>query len=219
MRLESSKRRWPWQPPKAAPDKALRLEGKLCILRAKRLEDAEQDYSWRTDPELAALDASVPLTISLNEFMRYHRDEVEVPSPWSVRMGIDALDGRHIGNCMYYDIDPERRQAEVGIMIGDRGYWGRGYGVDALRTLLRHIFTETPLDHIYLHTLVGNERAQRAFTRAGFKPVVKLRRDGYDFLKMEVWREEWERQEQAAGGQDARRNSNGAAPTQDQATQ
>ncbi|MBI4306403.1 MAG: GNAT family N-acetyltransferase [Chloroflexi bacterium] len=169
----------------------LRLEGKLTVLRAKRPEDADADYAWRVDPELAALDATSPLRMSLKDYVRYFRDELEYPSPWSVRLAIDTNDGVHIGNCMYYDINDQEKQAEIGIMIGDRRYWDRGYGTDALMALLGHVFTETPLERIYLHTLDYNARAQKAFRRVGFRDVGLVRRDGHNFLLMEVRREEW----------------------------
>ncbi len=191
MKLASSKKQWPWQKPRPSDRKTAVAQSQLVILRPKRLEDAEQDYAWRTDPELAALDATVPLLVTYREYYRYQRDDMEYPSPWSVRMGVDTLEGRHIGNCMYYDIDPDRKQCEMGIMIGDRDYWGRGYGTDAVTALLRHIFAETPIERVYLHTLAGNVRAQKAFARSGLKQVGDVRRDGYDFLKMEAWRDEW----------------------------
>jgi RimJ/RimL family protein N-acetyltransferase len=169
----------------------LRLEGRLTVLRPKRPTDAEADYAWRIDPELAALDATSPLRMSLREYVRYFRDELEYPSPWSVRFAIETRDGAHIGNCMYYDINDEERQTEIGIMIGDRRYWDRGYGSDALRTLLHHIFTGTPLERVYLHTLDHNVRAQRAFRRVGFRDIKSVRREGHSFLLMEVLRDEW----------------------------
>jgi len=45
------------------------LRGARIILREKRLEDAEQDYIWRSDPELARLDAAYPLTMSYDRFL------------------------------------------------------------------------------------------------------------------------------------------------------
>ena len=53
----------------------LRLVGDLTVLRSKVMEDAEADYSWRIDPELASLDATRPVTLSLKEYLRYHRDD------------------------------------------------------------------------------------------------------------------------------------------------
>jgi len=170
----------------------LRLVGELTILRSKSMDDAEADYSWRIDPELASLDATRPVTLSFTEYLCYHRDDVSYPSPWSVRMAIDTLDGRHIGNCMYYDINNEKSQCELGIMIGDQDYWSKGYGTDVVKIALERIFTATELDRVYLHTLTHNFRAQKSFAKAGFVPVREVKRDGYEFVQMEICRKEWE---------------------------
>jgi len=166
----------------------LRLVGELTVLRSKVMDDAEADYSWRIDPELASLDATRPVTLSLKEYLRYHRDDVRYPSPWSVRMAIDTHDGKHIGNCMYYDIDAEKSQCELGIMIGDRNYWSKGYGTDVVKTAVAHIFHTTELERVYLHTLTNNYRAQKSFRKAGFIPICEKQRDGYEFVFMEIRR-------------------------------
>ena len=170
----------------------LRLVGDLTVLRSKVMEDAEADYSWRIDPELASLDATRPVTLSLKEYLRYHRDDVRYPSPWSVRMAIDTHDGKHIGNCMYYDIDAEKSQCELGIMIGDRNYWSKGYGTDVVKTAVAHIFQTTELERVYLHTLTNNYRAQKSFRKAGFIPICEKQRDGYEFVFMEIRRTIWD---------------------------
>ena len=191
MKQESWRRLLPWSRTDRPAARCLRLKGRLTVLRDKRREDAEADYRWRVDPELAALDATTPIRLTLDEYNRYFFDELEYPSPWSVRLAIDTLDGRHIGNIMYYDIVHRKRQAELGVMVGDRGYWDRGCGSDAVQSLLLHVFRDTELDRIYLHTLVSNERAQTAFRKCGFDEVRPVRRDGNDFTLMEVWREPW----------------------------
>ena len=58
-----------------------------------------------------------------------------------------------------------------------------------MRALLRYIFAETDLNRVFLNTLRWNERAQRAFERAGFGVCGRDRRDGYDFIVMEALRE------------------------------
>jgi RimJ/RimL family protein N-acetyltransferase len=178
--------------------RSVRIDAGEVVLRPKLVEDAERDYAWRTDPELSALDATRPINLTFREYVRYYRDEIEFPSPWSVRFAIEDGEGRHIGNCMYYDINWDRREAELGIMIGDKSYWSRGYGTLAVKALVDHVFSSENLDRVYLHTLSDNFRAQRAFSKAGFQPVRRVRREGYEFINMELWREEWERQKQAA---------------------
>ncbi len=162
------------------------------VLRPKHMDDVPADFSWRIDPVLADLDATRPINLSIREYGRYQHDELQFPSPWSVRLAIDtARDARHIGNCMYYDIDFEKLQAELGIMIGERSYWGKGYGEDAVRTLILHIFTDTPIKLVYLHTLYRNVRAQKCFIKSGFSLTSEVRRDGHHFVRMEILRSDW----------------------------
>lgn len=195
MRRESWKKLWPFLKDPATDGRNIRIVGEKVVLRSKRMDDAEADYRWRVDPELATLDATRPITITLKEYMRYHRDDLQFPSPRSVRLAVDTLDGTHIGNCMYYDIDTELSQAEFGIMIGDSEYWNDGYGTDAVKTMLRLIFTTTWLTRVYLHTLSSNARAQQAFTKAGFEADREVRKDGFDFLRMNITRDRWEKLE------------------------
>ncbi|MCI0440404.1 MAG: GNAT family N-acetyltransferase, partial [Chloroflexi bacterium] len=93
------------------------LKGEKVVLREKRIEDAAEDYVWRTDEELSRLDATRPLNMSYGEFVRYSREELEYPSARSMRFAIDTHDGKHIGNCMFYDLDRRSGEAELGIMI------------------------------------------------------------------------------------------------------
>ncbi len=213
MKPESWKKLWPWQRNKPRVQNIERIDGELVILRAKRMEDVPADYTWRTDPELSHLDATRPINLTMREYGRFQQDELQFPSPWSVRLAIDTRNGQHIGNCMYYDIDFNQGKAELGIMIGDRDHWSQGYGEDAVRTLLRHIFTDTPITLVYLHTLTKNLRAQRCFTKAGFRPVGEARRDGYDFVKMEILRSDW-----AADNLDALHDEHAANPNAQRAS-
>ena len=165
------------------------IEGTKVVLRQKRIEDAFHDYQWRIDPELSKLDATFPLRIRYKEFVRFSLDEIEYPGRRSKRLAIDTKDGVHIGNCMYYDLDERRGQTELGIMIGDRDYWNGGYGTDAVVTLAEHIFkTISSINKIYLHTLDWNDRARKSFAKAGFVEVREVKRDGQNFVLMEMVR-------------------------------
>ena len=167
------------------------LRGAKVVLREKRPEDAENDYIWRSDPELARLDAALPLTMSFDRYMKLFEDQLKYPTPGSHHFATDTIDGKYIGNCMYYDLDSVNMEAELGIVIGDRDYWSNSYGYDAVVTLLDHMFTARKLKRVYLHTLEWNQRAKRCFSKSGFKPVKMVRRMGQDFILMEVLRDDW----------------------------
>ena len=167
------------------------LRGARVVLRDKRPGDAENDYRWRSDPELARLDAAIPLTMSFERYLKLFEDQMKYPTPGSHHYSIETLDGLFIGNCMYYDLDTVNREAELGIVIGDRDYWSDGYGYDAVTTLLDHMFTVRDLKRVYLHTLEWNNRAQKSFSKSGFNPVRPVRRMAHDFILMDVLRDDW----------------------------
>ncbi len=168
------------------------VKGKRVILREKHVSDIADDYQWRTDPELAELDATRPLQMSYSDFERYSIEELNYPATRSKRLAVDTICGSHIGNVMFYDIDLRSGEAELGIMIGDKDYWSQGYGTETVGLLLDHMFQEYPFNRVYLHTLSWNHRAQKSFHKSGFKDVKPVRRGGLDFIQMEIWRHEWD---------------------------
>ncbi|MFA7296488.1 MAG: GNAT family N-acetyltransferase [Dehalococcoidia bacterium] len=168
------------------------VTGRLVRLREKTLDDAPRDYEWRKDPELAEYDAARPITMPYRNFLATLTDDLSYPSSYRRTFAVEDIEtGRHIGNVMYYGYDPMLQEAELGITIGDREYWSRGYGTDTVGSMLRYLFEDRGLRRVYLHTLSWNYRAQTAFGRAGFRRTRHVRRDGYEFEQMEIRREDW----------------------------
>jgi RimJ/RimL family protein N-acetyltransferase len=161
------------------------------MLRPKRLEDAWDDYTWRVDGGLAAMDAAAPLRQSFEQFLRHYKDELHHHSPWSQRYSITTLDEKHIGNCMSYDINVSFGEAELGIMIGDRDYWNQSYGYDSMIALVDHMFTSTSLCRLYVHTLEWNKRARRCFEKCGFTLRGIENRSSKSFALMDIFRNQW----------------------------
>ena len=170
------------------------INGSKVIVCHKSLADAPDDYAWQTDPELAHLTATQPLTTSFPNYLLNYASQLRNRQPIKHQFAIQTIDGKHIGNCAYYGINDNNGDVEIGIMIGNRNYWDKGYGVDAVTNLLELIFRETRLNRIYLKTLVDNARAQKCFTRCGFTPCGHLKRDGYNFILMELNRRQWHQQ-------------------------
>jgi RimJ/RimL family protein N-acetyltransferase len=172
--------------------------GVQVVLREKALGDAEQDYEWRRDPELATFDAARPYNGSLRDYTSIFSDELRYPSPYRKTIAVEDHEGRHIGNVMYYNADFHRKEAEIGVTIGLREYWAKGYGTDLLRTFVRYLFESLSLDRIYLKTLDWNLRAQRCFEKAGFTRYGTSRRGEYNFILMDIRRSEYNSDKHAA---------------------
>ena len=165
------------------------IKGKKVVLREKRLEDAWQDYTWKIDPELARLDATLPLDVPFSTYLLTYAEELDRRIDGKGRVfAVETLEGKLIGNCCYYNLEWDRREAEVGILIGDASYWDAGYGTDAVKTLVDHVFREESVRKIYLHTLVWNTRAQKCFEKCGFVACRRVAKSGYDFIVMEMKR-------------------------------
>jgi RimJ/RimL family protein N-acetyltransferase len=106
-------------------------------------------------------------------------------------------DGKYIGGCGLNSIDWKNSVAVVGIFIGDKNYWGKGYGTDAMEVLLKFIFGQMNIHKVKLNVFSYNERAIKSYKKCGFKVEGVMRqeifRDGryYDEIIMGLLKEEY----------------------------
>jgi RimJ/RimL family protein N-acetyltransferase len=175
------------------------ISGNRVTLSPKNLSDAPRDYLWQKDAELMALNGSTPLTVSFIQYlMRYATGRQKSNARFlSIKI---ISDGRHIGNCAIYDTDRSRSETNIGIFIGERDYWGKGYGTDAVKTLSGYVFNEMDLRHINLKTLESNARALRCFDKCGFKVCGSLLQHGHSYIMMQLSYEEYVTREIAIMG-------------------
>ncbi|XUX00662.1 MAG: GNAT family N-acetyltransferase [Dehalogenimonas sp.] len=160
-------------------------------LRPKRLDDARQDYEWQTDPEFARLHAKEPLDVTFIEFKLEYAHVLKNVWPGRLHFAIETEEGVSIGDCACHNINHGGAVAEVGINIARKDYWGKGYGTAAMKHFVEYVFSCTGLKKLTLRTLEDNVRAQKSFSRAGFRPIETFDEDGHRFLRMEINREDW----------------------------
>ncbi len=104
----------------------------------------------------------------------------------------ERLTEKPIGNLSLRAIDWMNRHAEVGIIIGEEELWGKGYGTDAMLTILEIGFRWYGLHRIYLFVREDNERGRRSYEKCGFRVEGRQREaafaDGryYDFIQMSI---------------------------------
>jgi RimJ/RimL family protein N-acetyltransferase len=143
-------------------------EGEMVRLRAIEREDVDRYVRWLNDPGVTrTLSARYPLGREgereiLERFTRSasYRD---------VNFAIeDSETGEHIGAIGIGGTYYESRWGTLGIFIGEKDLWGKGYGFDALRTMLRFAFWEMNLLSVRLDVLDHNERAHDLYQRIGF---------------------------------------------------
>jgi len=105
----------------------------------------------------------------------------------------DIETNKYIGGCGIQNVNWLARVATVGIMIGDKDYWGKGYGTDAMKVLINFIFNDMNINKIRLGTFSFNERAIKSYEKCGFKVEGILKneifKDGkyYDEIIMSIF--------------------------------
>ena len=107
--------------------------------------------------------------------------------------------GTFIGDIGLYNIDRLGGTAEVGIGIGDRNYWGKGYGREAMSLIVDYGFRLQNLRRIWLEVHATNERAIRSYAAVGFVEEGRQREHAWvggqfvDIVLMGLLRSEWQR--------------------------
>lgn len=173
-----------------------KLTGPLCYLSPPAPEDAERWAAWEND-----LAVTLPLG-----------DEAYIPSaPEQVQAGIAAAlkdrahlfsivslaDDELVGRCLLFNVDLVNRSAMFGMLIGERAYWGRGFGADAGRLLLEYGFTLLNLHSIMLGVFSFNRRAVRLYQKLGFREVGRRRQarivgnQKFDVIFMDILADEF----------------------------
>ncbi len=174
------------------------IYGKRVRLRAVEREDVNKFHEWVNDPEVTrGLALYLPMSFSDEESWfnsLAKRDQREKPLAIETRKGkIWKL----IGNCGVFDLDPVNSSAELGILIGEKLEWNKGYGSEVMSLLVKHCFETLNLNRAFLRVYTENIRAVRSYEKAGFVLEGRLREAVYKFGKyddvliMSVLRSEW----------------------------
>jgi len=139
-------------------------------------EEIEQRYRWGLDEDLQYWSGSIPTAASLAAFRADVLRARHTREPRRDSFAILDDQGWLVGMVSYYNIVEERGQAELGIYIGERSVWSRGYGSAAITTLLGYLFRHTNLQVMYLSTYSTNERAQACYRKCGFQVTGTMRK-------------------------------------------
>jgi RimJ/RimL family protein N-acetyltransferase len=174
------------------------IYGGRVRLRATEREDVKKFHAWVNDPEVTKhLQLYLPMSMVdeenwFDEMTKGNQNEkslvVEVRNGESWKM---------IGNCGVFGIDPVNRLGEIGIMLGEKDEWNKGYGTETMLLLARHCFDTLNLHRVYLRVYAENLHARRTYEKAGFVEEGCLREAVYkhgsydDIIIMSILRSEW----------------------------
>lgn len=102
-----------------------------------------------------------------------------------------------IGGTGLFSISRTNRSAMTGISIYSPECWGKGFGQESMNILLSFAFQNLNLNRVELETFDFNKRAQKCYSKVGFRETGRRRKarfiDGkyHDSIIMDILEEEW----------------------------
>jgi RimJ/RimL family protein N-acetyltransferase len=154
------------------------IEGQKVRIRAIEKSDIDEILGWINDGE-----------VMKNLLMRYpvsrYQEEKWIERALDDAVGrnkvfaIETKEGEYLGGIGLHNINWENRNAEAGIVIGKKEHWNKGYGTDAMMTILDFAFNQMNLHRVYLRVYEYNARGIRSYEKCGFKQEGVLRDDRY----------------------------------------
>lgn len=149
------------------------LKGTNLTLRAVCREDLPHYIEWFSDPEVTRhLLWYLPLNMDF-ETQWYER---QLTDPTVLNFAIVLNDSsKHIGSIGLQKIDHKNQVAELGIAIGEKSEWGKGYCREAIKLLLAYGFEQLNLNRIFLRVFTENIAGKKCYEHCGFKLEGELR--------------------------------------------
>jgi RimJ/RimL family protein N-acetyltransferase len=165
-----------------------KMAGEKCYLSPIDMNDAEKYTAWMNDLEVTINLETYNSVINV-ESEKAFLETLSCEHNYSI---IDKETDELLGICGFRDIDLLNQTAEVGIFIGNKDYWGKGYGTEALSLLLDIGFKTLNLHNVQLRVNDYNKRAIRAYEKVGFmksgvrREAVYRNLERHDFIFMDI---------------------------------
>lgn len=137
------------------------------FLRKVTEQDVETYHQWRNDTDVMKNTSPELDIFTLAESEEFIRNISKSSNSKSYIISLKERD-KSIGMVSLINIDYKNQNAECIIDIGEKDYWGNGFGQEAMQLLINYSFLEMNLHKVYLRVFSFNERAIKLYERIGF---------------------------------------------------
>jgi RimJ/RimL family protein N-acetyltransferase len=157
-------------------------KGGRVVLRPLFVNDYLIITKWINDPKVTQfLSAYLP---AMEEDEKEWIERVRREMSKQVVVMI-LVDGVPIGTMGLHNIDHRQCTATSGALIGEKSYWGKGYGTEAKKLLLEYAFNTLNLRKVYSEVIAFNERSINYSLTCGYKEEARLKK--HYFAKGKCW--------------------------------
>ena len=174
------------------------LEGERIKLGPIKREYIEHYLKWFNNPEITQyLLMYLPMTRVMEEEWLENLKDQNNDVYFAILISKDIDTEKHIGNCGIHRIDWKNRVGCAGIVIGEKEYQGKGFGIEAMELLLRYGFNTLNLNRIELEVYDFNIRAIKSYEKLDFieegrkRQAVWINGRYHDQIIMAILKEEW----------------------------
>lgn len=144
------------------------VHGRRLELRPLVPEDVGEAYvRWLNDPETVRFTEARHCVHTL-EGVRAYVEACRTREGDHLLGIFEQAGGRHVGNIKIGPVDACHQCASVGLIIGEKARWGKGYATEAIALAARYAFTVLGLHKLTAGVIEGNEGSLRAFVKNGF---------------------------------------------------
>ncbi|MFQ3573777.1 MAG: GNAT family protein [Thermodesulfovibrionales bacterium] len=159
--------------------RAVFLEGKNIFLGPLSNKDKLEGYiNWINDQETTLFMGSGRFPMNKEDIRGYIKSHLS--SKDGMILGIFLKEtSKHIGNITLHQIDWRNRNAEIGILIGDKTARGKEYATEAIKLVADHAFNKLNLHKLCSGMVKGNDASEKVFKKVGFKVEGILREHFY----------------------------------------
>jgi RimJ/RimL family protein N-acetyltransferase len=120
---------------------------------------------WLNDPEVVRYSEQRHKVHTLESCRSYWQSFSGTPHYFWAVVAVDETLG-HIGNINAY-VDPENQLADVGILIGEKKVWRRGYGLEAWRAVCEYLLSKAKMRKVTAGTLAVNTGMLKIMRQTG----------------------------------------------------
>lgn len=170
-----------------------KLAGERLYLAPVEPDDVELYCTWLNDLEVTRTLTMASIALGRTG----EREFLQNASSKHIYVIVAEPDDTPIGNCGLEDIDQLNGTCEIGIVIGDKDYWGKGYGPEAMELLIGYAFDYLNMRNVMLRVYSFNQRGIAAYRKLGFREIGRrrnaIRREGeeHDIIYMDVLDDEF----------------------------